>query len=714
VQILRHLGFAARFVSGYLIQLVPDIKSVTGPQGTTTDFTDLHAWCEVYVPGAGWIGLDPTSGLLAGEGHIPLAATPEPASAAAISGGVDEAETEFGFHMEVCRVAQSPRVTKPYSPDQWAAVQRAGEAVDRKLAALGMRLTMGGEPTFVAASDRDAAEWNTDALGPTKRAYAGRLLRRLVKLWSPGAALTHNMGKHYPGEQLPRWALYSHWRADGEPVWTDPALLASDDDRDNATAADASRFATLLAERLQVDPGLVQGAHEDIHYYLWKEQRLPANVVVEDAKLADELERKRLARVFGQGLSAEVGSVLPIRRVIQDGVRRWQAGRWFFRGDHLFLIPGDSPIGLRLPLASLPWMSPEDARRVQEHEADPFAWRDDLPPHAALTAQRALRAQMAPEALDQRALRSPRPGEGTASSIEDFRPQPQDIPVVGESDPGVVRTALSVESRDGKLHIFFPPLFAAEDWLEMVAAVEATAAEMGRKVVLEGYLPPSDPRLLQFLRHARSRRDRGERAPRHRAGRELSAAAPAVLYEEARQDRAGRREVHAGRAACRHRRRQPHGDGRGGAGGQPLPAAAGPAEVAGRLLAQPSLAVLPVQRVVHRPDQPASARRRGARRCGARAGDGAGAGATHGRAVAALAHRPHLPQPAGRHDGQHAPHGVLHRQDVRPQQRGRPPRAGGIPRLRDAAALADVAGAATAAALAGRRLLAAAPMSGGW
>ncbi|MBR0649399.1 transglutaminase family protein [Roseomonas terrae] len=498
VQLLRRLGYAARFVSGYLIQLVADQKPVDGPEGPTADFTDLHAWAEVYLPGAGWIGLDATSGLMTGEGHIPLAATPEPQSAAPISGGLEKVETEFSFEMSVRRVLETPRVTKPYTAAQWQAIRTAGTAVDGKLKALGMRLTMGGEPTFVAASDRDAAEWNTDALGPTKRAYAGRLLRRLVRLWSPGAALTTNMGKHYPGEQLPRWALYSHWRADGEPVWSDPALLASDDDRDTATSADASRFAKLLAERLQVDPGLVHGAHEDIHYYLWKEQRLPANVVVEDAELADALERKRLARVFGQGLAAEVGSVLPIRRVIQDGVRRWQSGRWFFRGDHLFLIPGDSPIGFRLPLNSLPWMSPEDALRAHDYEADPFAWRDDLPPHAALMAQRAMRAQLPPEALDQRALRSPRAGEGTASSIEDFRPQLQDIPVIGESDPGVVRTALSVESRDGKLHIFFPPLFAAEDWLDMVAAVEATAAEMGRKVVLEGYLPPSDPRLLNF------------------------------------------------------------------------------------------------------------------------------------------------------------------------------------------------------------------------
>lgn len=498
VQLLRRLGYAARFVSGYLIQLVADQKPIDGPEGPSADFTDLHAWAEVYLPGAGWIGLDATSGLMTGEGHIPLAATPEPQSAAPISGGLEKVETEFAFEMHVTRIKETPRVTKPYSPVQWQAIRTAGEEVDRKLKTLGLRLTMGGEPTFVAASDRDAPEWNIDALGPTKRAYAGRLLRRLVALWSPGAALQSAMGKQYPGEQLPRWSLYSHWRADGEPVWKDPSLLACDDDRDDAAAADATRFARSLAERLQVDPALVQGAHEDIHYYLWREQRLPANVVAEDSRLADPLERARLAKVFGQGLSAEVGAVLPLRRVMQDGARRWQSGRWFLRGEHLFLIPGDSPLGLRLPLASLPWMSEEDARRVTEHEADPFAWRDDLPPHAALMAQRALRAQMAPEALSQRALMRPRPGEGTISGIEDFRPQPQELPVVGASDPGVVRTALAVEAREGRIHVFYPPLFGVEDWLDLTAAVEATAAETGRKVVLEGYLPPADPRLLHF------------------------------------------------------------------------------------------------------------------------------------------------------------------------------------------------------------------------
>ncbi len=213
---------------------------------------------------------------------------------------------------------------------------------------------MGGEPTFVSATDMDADEWNTDALGPTKRILAGRLIRRLGERWSPGPALQYGVGKHYPGEQLPRWALHCHWRGDGEPVWRDRELLASDDDTDTATPEDAARFGQLLAERLQVDPGLVRPAYEDVHYYLWREHRLPGNVLVEDAKLKDPLERARLAQVFGHGLSHAVGSVLPLRRVSWDGGRRWQSGRWFFRCDLLFLVPGDSSIGFRLPLDACP------------------------------------------------------------------------------------------------------------------------------------------------------------------------------------------------------------------------------------------------------------------------------------------------------------------------------------------------------------------------
>ncbi len=476
VNLMRHLGFAARFVSGYLIQLVADQKPVgDGPAGPTEDFTDLHAWAEVYLPGAGWIGLDATSGLMTGEGHIPLAATPSPSSAAAISGLVGECEAEFDFEMKVTRVAETPRVTKPYTPRQWQDILARGAAVDLALAKGDVRLTMGGEPTFVSSTDMEAPEWNIEAMGPTKRQYAGRLIRKLTPLWAQGAALTYNMGKHYPGEQLPRWSIHAHWREDGEPVWRDPSLLASDDDKDDAQAKDAAKFAEALAERLQIDPGLVNPAYEDIHYYLWREHRLPANVVAEDAKLRDELERKRLAKVFAQGLAEPVGSVLPLRRVVEDGARRWQSGKWFFRDSVMFLVPGDSPIGLRLPLEGLPWADPDHIEI--EAEIDPFAPREALPKKFAF-----------------KRLPTGAPG----SSIEGFRPVPQDAPVVGKEEPGLVRTALAVEARDGIIHVFYPPLYAAEDWLELTAAIEDTAEEFGRKVILEGYLPPEDDRILNF------------------------------------------------------------------------------------------------------------------------------------------------------------------------------------------------------------------------
>jgi uncharacterized protein (DUF2126 family)/transglutaminase-like putative cysteine protease len=476
VQVLRHLGFAARFVSGYLIQLAPDVKPLEGPPGPESDFTDLHAWAEVYLPGAGWVGLDATSGLFCGEGHIPLAASPDPISAAPITGAVDKCEVEFGFHMEVRRIRETPRVTRPYEDAQWQAILARGAEVDRALVRHDVRLTMGGEPTFVSATDLDAAEWNTAALGPTKEAYANRLLRRLTPRWAPGAAWQVTMGKQYPGEQLPRWALHCHWRPDGEPVWRDPALLALEDDRDDASAAVAADFAGRLAQRLQLDPERVIPAYEDVHYYLWREHRLPANVLAEDSRLRDPMERARLARVFSQGLASPVGSVLPIHRVIEDGSRRWQTGRWFFRSGEMFLIPGDSPIGLRLPLDSLPWVNPEDVE--VEVAPDPFAPRPPLPSRQAM-----------------RAAEGRTPGGG---GITDYRPVPQEVPVVGRGEPGVVRTALAVEARNGLLHVFFPPLFAIEDWLALTAAVEDTAAETGRKIVLEGYLPPEDDRVQHF------------------------------------------------------------------------------------------------------------------------------------------------------------------------------------------------------------------------
>ncbi|MFT4082186.1 MAG: transglutaminase family protein, partial [Nocardioides sp.] len=229
VSLLRQFGLAARFVSGYLVQLTTDpfvADAFDGPRGPERDFTDLHAWCEVFIPGAGWVGLDPTSALFAGEGHIPLSATPHPSSAAPIEGATEPVEVTFGFHNEVRRVHEDPRVTRPYTDAEWARIDALGEAVDARLAAQEITLTMGGEPTFVSLDDQTSPEWNTDADGPHKRALAGDLAERLRRVYAEGGVVHRGQGKWYPGEPLPRWNIALQWRTDGVPLWRDPALLA--------------------------------------------------------------------------------------------------------------------------------------------------------------------------------------------------------------------------------------------------------------------------------------------------------------------------------------------------------------------------------------------------------------------------------------------------------------------------------------------------------
>ncbi len=294
VQVLRNLGLAARFVSGYLIQLTADVKPLEGPGGASSDFTDLHAWAEVYLPGAGWVGFDPTSGLLAGEGHIPLACTPDVGSAAPISGPLEFCKTDFSFSMTVQRIYESPRVTKPYTDEQWRQIEALGHQVDVDLQVGDVRLTMGGEPTFISLDDRNGSEWSTTAMSPAKRKLAVELLYRMRDRFSQGALLHFGQGKWYPGEELPRWALGCYWRKDGVPIWENQSLFAEDGKDYGYAAPEARKFLEALTLRLQVSSAFTITAYEDIFFHLWKERRLPEIGDPLDPKLK-ELTRTRKA-----------------------------------------------------------------------------------------------------------------------------------------------------------------------------------------------------------------------------------------------------------------------------------------------------------------------------------------------------------------------------------------------------------------------------------
>ncbi|MBK4216576.1 transglutaminase family protein [Paracoccus caeni] len=474
VNALRHLGFAARFVSGYLIQLKPDLKALDGPSGTEVDFTDLHAWAEVYLPGAGWIGLDPTSGLLTGESHIPLAAAPHYRSCAPISGVASFAQVDFDFDMQVRRVAEHPRITKPFSDDAWADLNRLGQQVDAALAEGDVRLTMGGEPTFVSIDDFESPEWNTDAVGPTKRHRADVLVRKLRKRFAPNGFLHYGQGKWYPGETLPRWTFSLYWRKDGQPIWQNPDLIAQESDEAEVTPLQAQELLREMAHELGVDDANVMPAYEDPAEWLVKEANLPPNVTPENSKLEDPEARHRIAAVFDRGLTTPTGFVLPVQSWQTKAGRTWHSELWQLRRGHVFLVPGDSPVGYRLPLSALPHLPPSVYPYI--NPTDP-------------TVERA--------PLDQPGAISPdRRSQPMASFVASGPVQNVVEQVAPTSDlSGTVRTALSVEPKNGRLCVFMPPVPTLEEYLDLLRAVEAAALRLDLKVHVEGYAPPQDPRL---------------------------------------------------------------------------------------------------------------------------------------------------------------------------------------------------------------------------
>ncbi|MBP0005485.1 MAG: transglutaminase family protein [Cyanobacteria bacterium SBC] len=286
---------------------------------------------------------------------------------------------------------------------RWQKIDRVGHTVEAQLQHFGVGLTIGGEPTFVSLTDFESPQWRTAALGDDKRRLAGQLLQRLAQRFGkPGGLPHYGLGKCYPGENAPRWALGYYWRQDGVPIWNDRCWLSEDGKSDGYDRDVARQFVDRLSQTLGVPRSCIRPAYE-----------------AESSKIS--------------------GYLLPLLPTVEENRISWHSCQWTLPEEKLTLLSGDLALGLRLPLR-------------------------DLPPLSHL--------------LDEAILPL---GE---------RIQPAETPV--ESPADTIRIALCVEVRSGTLYVFMPPLTGAASFLNLVEAVETTAAETGLNVALEGYPPPGN------------------------------------------------------------------------------------------------------------------------------------------------------------------------------------------------------------------------------